>query len=101
MHRPSPAHRVYSRTPGSPCMQRGAIHVMSNTRRQFLADSSKLLAAAGLVGLGPVAQSASAVATRRSSANDGIVLGLIGARGQGMADLRQALKQTGVRCGAL
>ena len=74
---------------------------MSNTRRQFLADSTRMLAGAGLVGLGPLAQPASAESPRRSSANDAIVLGLIGARGQGMADLRQALKQPGVRCGAL
>ena len=74
---------------------------MSNTRRQFLSDSTKLLAGASLVGLGPAAASASASPIRRPSDNDTIVLGLIGARGQGMADLRQALKQPGVRCAAL
>ena len=73
---------------------------MSSTRREFLASSSKLLAATGIAGLVPVNASAS-VATPGPADNDTIVLGLIGARGQGMADLRQALKQPGVRCGAL
>jgi predicted dehydrogenase len=74
---------------------------MSNTRRQFLAESTKLLAGAGLAGLVPAAASSSVAAPHESSDNDTIVLGLIGARGQGMADLRQALKQPGVQCGAV
>jgi predicted dehydrogenase len=74
---------------------------MSNTRRQFLAESTKLLAGAGLAGLVPATASSSVAAPRKSSDNDTIVLGLIGARGQGMADLRQALKQPGVQCGAV
>jgi predicted dehydrogenase len=74
---------------------------MSNTRREFLASSPKLLAATGLAGLVPAAASASVVGTSNRSDNDTIVIGLIGARSQGMADLRQALKQPGVRCGAL
>jgi predicted dehydrogenase len=74
---------------------------MSNTRRQFLADSTKLLAATGLVGIVPSTASAAVPVTARSFPSDAIALGLIGARGQGMADLRQALKQPGVRCAAL
>jgi predicted dehydrogenase len=74
---------------------------MSNTRRQFLADSTTLLAATGLAGIVPASASAAAAATSRPSDDDTITLGLIGARGQGMADLRQALKQPGVRCGAV
>jgi len=74
---------------------------MPSTRREFLADSSKLLAATGIAGLVPATASVSAAATPTRSDNDTIVLGLIGTRGQGMADLRQALKQPGVRCGAL
>jgi len=74
---------------------------MSNTRRQFLASSTKLLAATSLAGMGPAAATSSFAATSRPSANDKVVLGLIGARGQGMANLRQALKQPGVECGAL
>jgi predicted dehydrogenase len=73
---------------------------MTKTRREFFTDSTKLLAAAGIGGLAPATAPASAAATLHSD-NDTIVLGLIGARGQGMADLRQALKQPGVRCGAL
>jgi predicted dehydrogenase len=74
---------------------------MTRSRREFLADSTKLLAATGIAGLvPPTSASAPATAAHRSAA-DTIVLGLIGARGQGMADLRQALKQPGVRCGAL
>jgi predicted dehydrogenase len=74
---------------------------MSNTRREFLADSTKLLAATGFAGLMPATAPSSAAATAKRSENDTIVLGLIGARSQGMADLRQALKQPGVRCGAV
>jgi len=74
---------------------------MSNTRRQFLASSTKLLAATGIAGLVPATASSSVATTSKPSDNETIVLGLIGARGQGMADLRQALKQPGVRCGAL
>src|SRR5215203_6779698 len=74
---------------------------MPKSRRQFLADSSKLLAGAGLVGLAPATPSASGAATRKSFDDDVISLGLIGARSQGMADLRQALKQPGVRCDAI
>src|SRR6476661_8194487 len=74
---------------------------MPNTRREFLANSTKLLAATGFAGLVPATESAPGAGASKPSDNDTIVLGLIGARGQGMADLRQALKQPGVRCGAL
>src|SRR5215210_3798914 len=74
---------------------------MSNTRREFLANSTKLLAATGFAGLAPATASSSAATTSKPGDNDTIVLGLIGARGQGMADLRQALKQPGVRCEAV
>src|SRR4051812_47776177 len=74
---------------------------MSTNRRQFLASSTKLLAATSLAGIVPAAASSSFAATSRPSDDDKLVLGLIGARGQGMADLRQALKQPGVECGAL
>lgn len=72
---------------------------MSKTRRQFLADSTKLLAATGFAGIVPAASTFAAIS--KPSDNDKIVLGLIGAKGQGMADLRQALKQQGVECGAV
>ena len=64
---------------------------MSKTRRQFLTDSTKLLAATGFAGIVPAASTFAA--TSKPSDNDKIVLGLIGAKGQGMANLRQALKQ--------
>ncbi|MEJ7912749.1 MAG: Gfo/Idh/MocA family oxidoreductase [Chitinophagaceae bacterium] len=72
---------------------------MSETRRQFLADTSKFLAVSTLATLVPSASFAAPASKAR--ANDKIVLGLIGARGQGMSDLMQALKQPGVECGAL
>ena len=74
---------------------------MSKTRRQFLANSTKLLAATGFAGFVPAAASSSFAAIPKPSANEKIVLGLIGAKGQGMANLRQALKQQGVECGAV
>jgi predicted dehydrogenase len=74
---------------------------MTKTRRQFLANSTKILAATSFAGLVPAAASSTYAATPKPSNNDKIVLGLIGARGQGMANLRQALKQPGVECGAL
>ena len=55
---------------------------MSNTRREFLADSTKLLAATGFAGLMPATASSAAAATSRPSGQDTIVLGLIGARSQ-------------------
>lgn len=74
---------------------------MFKTRRQFLANSTKLLAATGIAGFVPSSPSFAAIASSTVSPNDKIVLGLIGAKNQGMADLRQALKQPGVVCGAL
>ena len=74
---------------------------MTKTRRQFLANATKILAATSFAGLVPAAASSTYAATPKPSNNDKIVLGLIGARGQGMANLRQALKQPGVECGAL
>jgi predicted dehydrogenase len=70
---------------------------MSTSRRKFLAESSKFLAATSLAAYVPAASAA----TLKIPANDKIVLGLIGAKGQGMANLRQALKQTGVECAGL
>lgn len=74
---------------------------MSKTRRQFLTDSSKLIAATGFAGFVPSPSSASFATTANTSSNDKIVLGLIGARNQGMSNLLHALKQPGVECGAL
>ncbi len=71
---------------------------MSKSRRQFLSDTSKIIAATGISGFVPATSS---FASSKNSPADKIELGLIGARGQGMADLRQALKQPGVECIAI
>ena len=71
---------------------------MSKSRRRFLSDTSKIIAATAVSSFAPVATSFGA---SNVSSNDKIALGLIGARGQGMADLRQALKQPGVECAAI
>ena len=71
---------------------------MSKSRRRFLSDTSKIIAATAISSFAPVATS---FAASNVSSNDKIALGLIGARGQGMADLRQALKQPGVECAAI
>ncbi|HVG16351.1 MAG TPA: Gfo/Idh/MocA family oxidoreductase [Chitinophagaceae bacterium] len=74
---------------------------MSATRRQFLTDSSRIIAATGLSGFIPGTSSSASFNNTKKSANDKIVVGLIGARNQGMSDLVLALKQPGVECGAL
>lgn len=71
---------------------------MSKSRRQFLSDTSKIIAATSLPGFVPAAAS---FASLKNLPGDKIALGLIGARGQGMADLRQALKQPNVECIAI
>ncbi|MDQ3847266.1 MAG: Gfo/Idh/MocA family oxidoreductase [Bacteroidota bacterium] len=70
---------------------------MPKTRRQFLTESSKIIAASGLAAIAPIVSLATSEIT---SANDKIVLGLIGGRNQGFSDLRQALRQPGVECAA-
>ena len=67
---------------------------MKKTRRAFISDSSKFVATASLASVFPSV-------LRSASPNDTIVVGLIGAKNQGNSDLRQALKQQGVECGAI
>ena len=69
---------------------------MNTSRRQFLTDSSKTLAS---FSLGPLV--ASSLISNKGSANDKINVALIGAKSQGFADLRQALKQANVECVAI
>ncbi|MBC7827441.1 MAG: Gfo/Idh/MocA family oxidoreductase, partial [Chitinophagaceae bacterium] len=73
---------------------------MSSTRRDFLSNTSKLLAASGLTGF-----TASPLLTGdddRKKINTGkIVVALIGCRNMGFGDLENALKIPGVECGAL
>ncbi|CAN5215256.1 Gfo/Idh/MocA family oxidoreductase [soil metagenome] len=70
---------------------------MSSSRRQFIGDAGKVITAAAI----PQFFLQKVKTENNYSANDTINLGLIGARNQGMSDLRQALKQSGVRCIAL
>ncbi|MDB5249164.1 MAG: oxidoreductase domain protein [Segetibacter sp.] len=73
---------------------------MSTTRRDFLANTTKLVTATGLAGLtgAPLLSSA---ATKKTGAADKVVVALIGCRSMGFGDLENALKQPGVECGAL
>ena len=73
---------------------------MSTSRRQFLANTTKLVAASGLVGM-TGAPLLSAAANEPTTANDKIVVALIGCRSMGFGDLENALKQPGVECGAI
>jgi predicted dehydrogenase len=68
---------------------------MKKTRRDFLADSGKLLAAATIASAFP------GFSIRAAKANDSIRIGLIGANGQGNWNLVQALKQPNVVCVAI
>ncbi len=71
---------------------------MNNSRRQFIKKSiysaSGLTAASLLPGVIKVARSS-------VSANDKIIVGLIGCNGMGFANLQVFLKQPGVECAAL
>lgn len=70
---------------------------MSTTRRRFLADTTKLVAATGF-SLSPLL---SYPANKITAVSDKIVIALIGCRNMGFGDLQNALKQPGVVCGAL
>ena len=67
---------------------------MNKSRREFLTDSTKFVAAASLPAILPSLLPG-------SGPGDKIVIGLIGANSQGNWDLLQALKQSGVVCGAI
>ncbi|MEO6638991.1 MAG: Gfo/Idh/MocA family oxidoreductase [Ginsengibacter sp.] len=72
---------------------------MTNNRRGFISKSAKIIAASAIPAfVKPVHKQTT---SKEIAPGDKIVLGLIGARGQGMADLRQALKQPGVECAAV
>ena len=73
---------------------------MSSTRRDFLSNTSKLLAASGLAGL-TASPLLSHSTPEKKSAVDKIVVALIGCRNMGFGDLQNALKQPGVECGAI
>ena len=71
---------------------------MRPSRREFISTSSKLVAIAGMSGIIPVVSKAKA---NKISANDKIIIGLIGARGQGGYIHSLAIKQPGVECAAI
>jgi predicted dehydrogenase len=71
-----------------------------SSRRHFLSQSSRLLAATGLSGV-TGAPLLSTAPKPNVSAADKLVFGLIGCRSMGFGDLENALKQPGVTCGAL
>ena len=73
---------------------------MSSTRRAFLSDTSKLLAASGLAGLTSSSLASQSI-NKTNIAADKIVVALIGCRSMGFGDLQNALKIPGVECGAL
>lgn len=70
---------------------------MSTSRREFLNNSTKLAAAAGLGGLAYTPLQA----RHSQNAADKITIALIGARGMGFGDLQNALKIPGIECVAL
>ena len=73
---------------------------MTSTRRDFLSNTSKLLAASGLTGFAS-APLFSKTQEKKVSPADKIVVALIGCRNMGFGNLQNALKQPGVECGAL
>jgi predicted dehydrogenase len=70
------------------------------SRRQFLSDSTKIIAGTSVASL----LSAPMIASAKSKivgANEKIVVGLVGAKGMGFADLSDFLKQPNVECAAI
>ena len=70
---------------------------MSITRRKFLNYNAKLLATAGVAALAPV-PSFSFIQQKELFASEKIKIGLIGTKGMGFVNLKNALKQPGVEC---
>jgi predicted dehydrogenase len=71
---------------------------MKSSRREFISTSSKLAAVAGLSGMISVVSEAK---TKKIPSSDKIVIGLIGAKGQGGYIHSLAIKQPGVECAAV
>ena len=70
-----------------------------SSRRDFLRNSSKAIAATGLTSLAGAPLAATAT-NKQVAASDKLVFALIGCRSMGFGDLENALKQPGVECGA-
>jgi len=71
---------------------------MSKSRREFLKQSVATLAGAGIASMVPEALRAK---PGKTSANDTLVVGLIGCKSMGYTNLKDFLKQPGVVCAAL
>ena len=72
---------------------------MKKTRRAFINDTGKIIAGTGLLSAVPLSKVTGR--NKKISANDKVVVGLIGCNGMGFADLRTFLGQPGVECAAL
>jgi predicted dehydrogenase len=70
---------------------------MNTTRRKFIKNSTIAASGIGLASALP----GSLYAINKGSANDKIVVGLVGCNGMGFADLRAFLNQPNVECGML
>ncbi|HLF33147.1 MAG TPA: Gfo/Idh/MocA family oxidoreductase [Cyclobacteriaceae bacterium] len=71
---------------------------MNRTRRDFLSKSGKIIAGASLI---PTITPFSISAGGKISANEKVIVGLIGCNGMGFEDLKNFLKIPGVECAAL
>lgn len=72
---------------------------MNNSRRKFINNTGKIITGAGVLS----SLSAGSVLAKScvSGANDKVVVGLIGCKGMGFANLQTFLDQPGVECAAL
>jgi hypothetical protein len=77
-----------------------AIMNKETSRRRFLSNSTKIIAGTSVASLfsAPVIASAK---NKILGANEKIVVGLVGAKGMGFADLSDFLKQPNVECAAI
>ena len=73
------------------------IILMKSNRRAFISNTSKLAA----VGASGIIPGFTIAKNKRTSANDKIIVGLVGARNMGFGILNHALNQPGVECGAI
>jgi predicted dehydrogenase len=71
--------------------------IMDTTRRKFIASTGKIIAGTGIAAAIPFAPAMA----RKTSANDKVVVGLIGCNGMGFANLSSFVKQPGVECAAI
>ncbi|MGL6268536.1 MAG: Gfo/Idh/MocA family protein [Chitinophagaceae bacterium] len=73
---------------------------MSTTRRAFLNETTKIVTGAGIAAtVSPSLLSFASI--QKKSANEKITVGLIGAKGMGFVNLKDALKVKGVECAAI